>query len=186
MKNNIRLVAGCLALGLIGSAQAITFSGVTSTASPFGVTLVGSNAAGFQTPAFFLSGAGVKAESFTWTVTATPGFFLTGFRVIPNGAHRNGEVLFDIAHNEGVASSTSSNPGSSLTLINGYSRSLSGTQTSYTTTGRIKLTGNASDSFVKLTSFVIAYDEQPVPEPATLTALGLGAAALLRRKGGRK
>lgn len=177
-----RLAVAALFAAGIASAQAISFSNITVTGSAFGgFTNFGSNGLTFDLADNFLVGAGVKTVTIKYHVDATPGQVLTGFEVIPVGVTQNGEVRADVDHvGEGIQSYSQIGGGSTASL-GAQSFFLSGSQSGYDVITTLKLIGNGANSLNKATIYNVRYTEA-VPEPATMAALGLGIAALLRRK----
>lgn len=190
MNRSIRLSAVALVAALAGGVHAITFSGLSGT-NATGSGLIGSNGFYIQSPSFVQNGVGSISASYTWTVTATPGFFLSSVTLQPNALVVGGGQISITAPHPSDATATLNFSSIAPAIPSATITALSGNFTSYTVTARVTLTvpaGNETGSrLAKLSVFQAFYNEQPVPEPATMAALGLGVAAVAarRKKGGK-
>ncbi len=182
--NRYKLVAGLALVASVVGAHAISFSGVNADVNHTWGT-IGADGLYIQVPSHTLFGVGNKVVNFSYNVSATPGFLLNKVRFVPNGAVGFGGAS-KITTFHGAISQTAitSAVGAPIQI---FSASFGlAPAASYVVTGSMTLTGTQANSLAKISVGQFFYEEQPVPEPATLAALGLGAAAMLRRKGGRK
>jgi hypothetical protein len=177
-----RIFAIALATAGVASAHAVNFTNITVTGTNFGqISSFGPNGISVNLTDHFLVGAGVKTVTITYRVDASVGMVLTDFTISPVGVSKDGSVAIDIDHQgEGVSNYLVTAGGTPVALTT-QNFNLSGSQTGYDVVTTIKLTGTGATSVNKATIYNVSYGEA-VPEPATLAALGLGVAALIRRR----
>ncbi len=178
-----RLFLIALATAGVASAHAVNFTNITVTGSGFGqISNFGANGITVNLADHFLIGTGTRVVTISYRVDADAGFQLSDFTISPVGVSLDGSVKVDVNHiGEGITNYAVNGAGTPLTLPT-QNYALSGTQTGYDVMTTITLNGNSANSLNKATIYNVSYTQQPVPEPATMAALGLGIAALVRRR----
>lgn len=180
------LAVWMLLVALVASSQAITFTfqGSTGAAVTSSGTL-GANGYFFQIPSYFLIGAGSKSATISYTVSASPGFYLDSVTLDPNGSVQGDSVVtISAPHSTDLASY--SDTSTALAQLGSATTLLLTQQSSYSVTMSLNITNPGATSIGKVSVMQVFYTQQPVPEPATLLALGAGAAALISRKRNRR
>lgn len=178
-----RLVLIALATAGVVSANAATFTNITVTGTGFGqFSNFGANGLTFNLADNFLIGTGSKVVTINYHVDADPGMSLSDFTVSPVGVTQNGSVNIDVNHVGEFTSNYVAIGGGSPSVLGSQTFALSATQTGYDVVTTITLNGLGANSINKATIYNVSYTQQPVPEPATMAVLGLGIAALVRRR----
>lgn len=133
-----------------------------------------------------------KSKQITLTYTVSSTDFLTGFQFAPLGTAFRGDVATSVKHvNAGTftnqyawSSPLSATSVTSLTTQPVESLAL---RTSYNVTSVVDLsTLNNNLAVASLSQFNFSYQTQPVPEPASMLALGAGALGLFVRRRSRR
>jgi len=178
-----RLALVGLATVGVASAHAVNFTNITVTGTSFGaISNFGANGITVNLADNFLVGTGVKTVTITYRVDAGAGMLLSGLTVSPVGIAKDGSVKIDVDHlGEGVSNYLVT-AGSTPVALPSQNFSLSGTQSGYDVITTITLNGTGASSVNKATLYNVSYTEAPVPEPASMAALGIGIAALIRRR----
>ena len=181
-------------LAMVGASQAITFTSISASgsgASTVTGSALGSNGETFMMPDFVqIRGAGATTLDLFFTVTATPGYYLTHVDVAPVGSVHKGSASGDTVHSPGAQTHSFN-----TTWVSGGAQNvtsdpmplgldLTGNKTSYTVKSHLELHTDilAFDSFAKITLINFRYEEALVPEPATWLAISAGLALTLKRR----
>lgn len=181
----LRGAAVLFGLGAALGASAITFSNITASV-PYNVTLIGTDAFTIQVPSNIQYGPGATTVNFTWNVAADSGYVLTGIYLVPNGLTSGGGSMSLVANHPGDATAQMSQQTQATTQYPNSFTALTNNKVSFAVTAQSILIGTDTPGIAKMSALSVIYRQQPVPEPATIVALALGAAGIARRRGGRK
>lgn len=177
-----RLFVMALAGAAVASAHAVNFTNITVTGTNFGqISSFGPNGITVDLADHFLVGNGTRVVTITYRVDAAAGMVLSDFTISPVGLAKDGSVAIDVNHQGEGTTNYLVSAGATPTALTTQNYALSSTQAGYDVITTITLNGTAANSVNKATIYNVSYGEA-VPEPATMAALGLGVAALLRRR----
>lgn len=183
----IAIVSLCV---LAPVASAISFSGFSYTGPGSMFTSnIGTTGQAFTIQLFDHAGTGATNAQINYTVTADAGNYLSDITLAPNGTLEAGaSVSISAIHPASATATYNQTQVSATPVAMGTSfTTLTGTGTTYNVQMNLSLTGSNVDSYGKVSIMQVNYQQQAVPEPATMIALGAGLVALIRkRKGGAK